>query len=84
MEPGEKLAMNTRGQDILWTSVAVLCAGIAAGALVYLVRDFTFIGILAPLFPAFIAAGAWRRTKWGAPAGGLREHQERRALQRGE
>ena len=74
--------MQTRPQDILWVVVAVLCVAAGIAGLVLMVTDFTLWRLLGAPFAVFIAAGAWRRTKWGAPAEGLREYQERRALAR--
>ena len=74
--------MQTRVQDIVWVFVAVACVALTVGGLIWAVTDFSFVRLVTAVLPALVAAGAWPRTKWGAPPDGLREHQERRALAR--
>ncbi len=79
MDDHEAERMRTRNQDIVWAVVAAVFGAATVVDVVLLALDFSLMGLLGLAFPALIAAGAWRRTKWGAPRGGLREMQERRA-----
>ena len=74
--------MRTRTPDIVWGSVCILCAALLIVGAVRVAAEFSGLALLSLTFPLFIAAGAWRRTKWGAPEGGLREYQEQRATAR--
>jgi len=72
--------VRTRPVDIAWLLVIAVCAVVVVGTLVSLTREFVFVYLLGLMLPAIVAAGAWKRTKWGAPPGGLREHQETRRI----
>ena len=78
----EPLPMRVRPVDIVWLTVAgFIAAGMVLGV-VSLFREFVLPTLIGLPFAGMVALGAWKRTKWGAPAGGLREHQERRKQQR--
>lgn len=79
-----------RAMDYLWAAVAVL-TGAATLAFVIpvlwnLVRNpslarfaaFLVGTLLVGGVARWILMGAWRRTAWGAPAGGVRKSRERR------
>ena len=70
--------MRTRPVDIVWGFVALMFAAGTLLGVVALFVEFRWSTLIALPFTAVVAAGSWKRTKWGAPAGGLREHQERR------
>ncbi len=76
--------MKTRPQDIFWGAVAVLLALLCFVSLAWLLydRNRAVQTLIAVIPGALIAVGAWRRTKWGAPEGGLRAEQEKRAVDR--
>jgi hypothetical protein len=73
--------MKTRPRDILWAAAAgVIIFGVFVSALSVLTGRGDALRILVGLIPAsWLGVGCWRRTKWGAPADGLRAWQERRA-----
>lgn len=84
-----------RVTDYLWAAVAVL-TGAATLAFVMpvlwnLVRNPSLARFVAFLVGTFLVVGvarwvlmgAWRRTAWGAPAGGVREVRERRGATTG-
>lgn len=83
-------SMRTRLRDALWAAVAVGFAAAFAWGLIGLVADLVAapglatlarlaMGVLAvAVVGRWLVLGAWRRTKWGAPAGGVREFTERR------
>ena len=74
--------MKTRLQDIVWGALAGIFAFLLFAGLGMLLFDRTrFVETLVGAIPlAWIVAGCWRRTKWGAPEDGLRAYQERRAM----
>jgi len=81
--------MEIRVRDYVWATVAGLAAGGIGWAIVNTVLSLasrpTAGGIAITLASAaltievgrWIMMGAWRRTAWGAPPGGVREYKER-------
>lgn len=76
--------MKTRAQDILWGGLAIVIGAVVIVALGWLLFDRNRAAqtLIAVIPGAVIMAGAWRRTKWGAPDDGLRAHQETQASHR--
>ena len=73
--------MKTRPRDIIWgalTGLMILMLFIGAATLLF-DRSQAVQALIGIIPGAWIAVGCWRRTKWGAPEGGLREWQEQRA-----
>lgn len=80
-----------RASDYLWALVATVMSAVLLRQLVLsaaaLVRDptgeqllsFVVVGALILVSGRWLVGGAWRRTVWGAPPGGVREHREHRA-----
>ena len=67
--------MKTRARDVAWAALAgviALVCFVALGSLLF-DRSRAVQTLIAVVPGAVIAVGAWRRTKWGAPEGGLRE-----------
>ncbi len=75
--------MKTRPQDMFWGLLAALMAFVSAvGLWSLLYSQERIVETLVGVIPAtWIVLGCWRRTKWGAPEGGLREQQEQRATE---
>lgn len=81
---------RTRVSDYVWAGVAVVMAAVLIRRLVMstaaLVADprgqqllsLLVVALLSVVAGRWLVGGAWRRTIWGAPAGGVREHRERR------
>ncbi len=72
--------MKTRPRDIVWAALAafvVFLVFVSALSLVDGTGDP--VKLLVGIIPAtLLVIGCWRRTKWGAPEGGLRQWQEDR------
>lgn len=83
-----------RASDYLWALTAVIMAAILLRQLVVsvaaLVRTptgeqllgFVVVAGLSIVSGWWLVGGAWRRTVWGAPPGGVRDHRERRVTAR--
>lgn len=73
--------MKTRPRDIIWALAATAMLAVVVASGVALVRgDGNVVQLLIGIIPAtWLIVGCWRRTKWGAPAEGLRAHQEEKA-----
>ena len=73
--------MKTRPRDLVWGLLsAVVAVSIVIGLAALLFDRNQAVQTLIGVIPgAWIVVGCWRRTKWGAPKGGLREWQEHRA-----
>jgi hypothetical protein len=82
----EHHGIKVRPVDWLWAGVTVL----AAFLLVATIWGWVTGGLQAglPVLTGLLLAqvwfllGSWRRTVWGAPAGGQRDHRELRHLDR--
>ena len=82
---------RVRPRDIAWVAVAVGFAVSIAYTLVTAVIETVRTGDLPPVWELvvgaalyavvgrWLVAGAWRRTLWGAPPGGVRDYVERRS-----
>lgn len=72
--------MKTRLRDVVWAALAALLVAIVTGSVVLVfTSDGDVVKLLVGAVPALLlAVGCWRRTKWGAPEGGLRSWQEDR------
>lgn len=85
---------RVRVSDYLWAAVAGLAflgiaramvagvAGLVRHPTLGQVAIFTVGTVLILVVGHWIVLGAWRRTVWGAPPGGVREHRERDAAAR--
>ena len=73
--------MKTRFQDVFWILVAslVIFTLFVSVLLVFSGQADPILSLIGVIPGAWLALGCWRRTKWGAPEGGLRFEQERRA-----
>lgn len=73
--------MKTRFQDVFWILVAslVIFTLFVSVLLVFGGHGDPILALIGVIPGAWLALGCWRRTKWGAPDGGLRFEQERRA-----
>ena len=73
--------VKTRFQDVFWIAVAsAVIFAVFVGVLSLFSGRADPVKLLVGIVPGtWLALGCWRRTKWGAPEGGLREAQERRA-----
>lgn len=81
---------KARASDYLWALVAVIMSAVVLRQLVVsaaaLIRSptgkqlLTFVVVIGLNLVTgwWLVGGAWRRTVWGAPPGGVREHRERR------
>ena len=82
---------RVRPRDIAWLAVAVGFSAAIAYTLATAVIDTSRTGDLPPVWELvvgaalyavvgrWLVAGAWRRTLWGAPPGGVRDNVERRS-----
>lgn len=80
-----------RVSDYGWGVVAVVMSGVlvrqlavSVGALMRRptgdqLLAFVVVVVLSLVAGRWLVGGAWRRTVWGAPPGGVREHREHRA-----
>lgn len=85
---------RTRARDYFWAVVAVLMSALLLRQLavtaIALIRTptgkqlLTFVVVVALSLVTgwWLVGGAWRRTVWGAPPGGVREHREHRIAAR--
>lgn len=73
-------AMKTRVRDVVWAAVGALVLAVMVASAVAIVRgDGDVVKLVVGIIPgSVLVVGCWRRTKWGAPEGGLREWQEDR------
>jgi hypothetical protein len=81
---------RTRVSDYVWAGVSLVAAvgvvRLVIGGVRGLLADPTLGGfgifvvgtVLIVGVGRWIVVGAWRRTVWGAPEGGVRDHRERR------
>lgn len=88
MRSRSAVPMQIRARDLLWAVVAVAAVLGGLWALASVFRGITtlpsmgrMIGVLLTVVLVgavtwWIAAGAWLRTRWGAPSGGVREAAE--------
>lgn len=80
-----------RVSDYVWAVLAVVVSAVLIRQLAVsataLIRSptggqllaFVVVVALSLVSGWWLVGGAWRRTVWGAPPGGVREHRERRA-----
>lgn len=87
---------KARASDYLWALVAAIMSAVLLRQLVVsaaaLIRSPTGEQLLTSVIVValslvtgwWLVGGAWRRTVWGAPPGGVREHRERRIARTSE
>lgn len=77
--------MKTRVRDVVWAAAGGLVVIAMIGSAVAIIRgNGDVVKLVVGIIPAsFLVVGCWRRTKWGAPEGGLRQWQEDRKTGRG-
>lgn len=84
-DSADELRMKTRPRDIVWGLVTAAVIFALFVSALSLLRGGDPVKLLVGIVPGtLLAVGCWRRTKWGAPAGGLREWQEDRKTGRSD